>query len=253
MIKHQITTITIFRFSGPNVFWMLLQMQLALSRLKKTKGLRFFKLMGSGGKSGFSIQPNFNSYALLGVWESEADAELYFHTSEQFATFKSRAAEHWTVYMLNAKAHGIWSGAQPFQDFQPYQGGLMAVITRATIKAKYLRKFWSYVPKVSDNLEDHDGLLFSIGVGEYPLFMQATFSVWEDRSFMQQYAYKSKLHREVVKKTRELGWYKEELFANFVPYRSEGSWNGTQPLATFLSRDSYSGLHTKTKVALQHK
>ncbi|MFN4121858.1 MAG: DUF3291 domain-containing protein [Flavobacteriales bacterium] len=243
MNNHQITTITVFRFSGLQVFWMLSQMQLALSGLKKTKGLKFFKLMGSGGKSGFSIQPNFNSYALMAVWKSEADAERYFNTSKQFANFKTRSAEYWTVYMMNAKAHGLWSGMKPFEDFQPYQGGLMAVITRATIKTKYLRRFWSYVPKVSDNLKDHDGLLFSIGIGEYPLFMQATFSVWEDRSYMKQYAYKSKLHSEVVKKTRELGWYKEELFANFIPYRSEGSWNGTQPLNAFLIGNSHSGLN----------
>jgi len=243
MIKHQITTITVFRFQGWNIFWMLSQMQLALSGLKKTSGLRFFKLLGSGGKSGFSIQPNFNTYALLCVWESEKDAERYFNESEHFATFKSHAAEFWTVYMMNVKAHGIWSGMKPFEDFQAYKGGLMAVITRATIKTKYLRRFWSYVPKVSDNLDDHDGLLFSIGVGEYPLFMQATFSIWEDRSFMQQYAYKSKLHSEVVKKTRELGWYKEELFANFIPYRSEGTWSGIEPFEAALSRNSDGGLH----------
>jgi quinol monooxygenase YgiN len=244
MNKAQITTITIFRFQGMHILWMLSQMQLALSGLKKTEGLLFFKLMGSGGKSGFSIQPNFNSFALMGVWESEKAALKYFNESNHFEKFESHASEIWTVFMMNVKAHGIWSGTKPFDDFQEYRGGLMAVITRATIKTKYLRRFWSYVPKVSDNLEDHEGLLFSIGIGEYPLFMQATFSVWKDRSFMQQYAYKSKLHSEVVKKTRELGWYKEELFANFIPYKSIGTWNGTQPLEEFLSRDSHDSLHS---------
>lgn len=226
----KITTITIFRFEGFKSLWMLSQMQLSLKGLKKTKGLDFFKLMGSGGKTGFSIQPNFNSYALLCVWESESMAKKYFKESKHFDRFQLNAAEIWTVYMYNSKAHGVWNGLKPFDDFQPYDKGVIAVITRATIKWKYLRRFWTYVPNVSDALEEQDGLLFSIGVGEYPLFMQATFSIWEDRTFMQQYAYKSKFHSEVVKKTRELGWYKEELFANFIPYFSEGTWNGTNPL-----------------------
>lgn len=234
MMKQQITTITILRFSGIHILWMLAQMQMARQALKLIKGLKFFKLMGSGAKNGFSIRPDLTSYALLSVWESESDAERFFSESDLFAKFKSHASEYWTLYMMNMKAHGLWSGIKPFEDFQIYQGGLIGVITRATIKLKYLPKFWSYVPKVSNKLKTQKGLLFSIGIGEFPLFMQATFSVWEDRTYIQQYAYKSKLHSEVIKKTRELNWYKEELFANFIPYRSVGTWNQKQPLKAFL-------------------
>lgn len=51
---------------------------------------------------------------------------------------------------------------------------------------------------------------------------------------MMQYAYTSQYHKEVVQKTRELGWYKEELFARFVPYKSEGSWEGENILSAYL-------------------
>ena len=33
---------------------------------------------------------------------------------------------------------------------------------------------------------------------------------------MEAYAYNSG-HREVIKKVKEEGWYKEELFARFIP------------------------------------
>jgi len=219
----QITTVTFFRFHGKQAFWMLSQMKRALPALNRVGGLSFFKLLGSGGDNGFSIKPNFNAYALLCVWDSEVQAETFFKLPSPYSEFEARASEVWTVFMHNLKAHGVWSGQSPFSDFQEDQGGLIAVITRATVKWNYLYRFWSYVPTVSDNLKGHEGLLFSVGIGEYPLFMQATFSVWENRAFMQQYAYKSPLHREVIKKTRELGWYKEELFANFIPFKSISS------------------------------
>jgi hypothetical protein len=47
---------------------------------------------------------------------------------------------------------------------------------------------------------------------------------------MKAYAYRSRYHSEVVKKTRELGWYKEELFARFLPFDSAGTWHGGNPL-----------------------
>ncbi|MCB0555957.1 MAG: hypothetical protein KDD02_20595, partial [Phaeodactylibacter sp.] len=55
---------------------------------------------------------------------------------------------------------------------------------------------------------------------------QATFSLWENSQFMKQYAYQSPQHQEVIRRTRQLGWYKEELFARFHPYFAEGNWDG---------------------------
>lgn len=233
--KKQIITFTLFRFEGKQAFWIFKQMSKSIKNFKKVKGLEFFKLMGSGGKNGFSKMLNVNVYALLGVWESEAAATAYFEDSAHFLEFKSRAKERWTIYMVTSKAHGKWSGINPFQSIQPYQSGPIAVITRARIKFRFLRKFWSYVPSVSKNLDDRDGSIFSIGIGEYPWLMQATFSLWEDQESMHNYAYHSKLHREVIQKTRTLGWYSEELFANFVPYKTIGSWEGENPLRSLIN------------------
>jgi hypothetical protein len=66
----------------------------------------------------------------------------------------------------------------------------------------------------------------SIGVGEWPLIQQATISIWKTQREMIDYAYKNPKHREVVMLTRKLKWYKEEMFARFVPYKFEGKWEG---------------------------
>ncbi|WP_297338557.1 spheroidene monooxygenase [Algoriphagus sp.] len=232
--RKQVVTITLFRFEGIHAFWIFRQMGKSQQHFKKIKGLEFYKLMGSGGKNGFSKMLNFNVYVLLAVWESENAAETYFNESEYFTPFKSRATENWTIYMNTSKAHGKWSGINPFRTHPADQSGPVAVITRARIKLRFLRKFWSYVPSVSKNLNERDGSIFSIGIGEYPWLMQATFSLWEDLESMRNYAYRSKLHSEVIQKTRTLGWYSEELFANFVPYKTVGEWEGKNPLAQFL-------------------
>lgn len=233
--SQQVVTFTLFRFEGRHAFWIFGQMQKSKKDFSRVAGLEFFKLMGSGGKNGFSKMLHLNVYALLAVWESEQAAEAYFEESEHFSEFRRRATEFWTIYMNTSKAHGKWSGLNPFQSIQPYQSGTIAVLTRARIKLRFLRKFWSYVPSVSKNMKDRDGSLFSIGIGEYPWFMQATFSLWEDEASMRKYAYQSKVHSEVIQKTRALGWYSEELFANFVPYKTVGSWEGQNPLRPLMT------------------
>ncbi|MFC3414512.1 spheroidene monooxygenase [Algoriphagus hitonicola] len=166
--KRQIITFTLFRFEGRHAFWIFRQMGKSIKQFKKVEGLEFFKLMGSGGKNGFSKMLNVNVYALLGVWESEEAAATYFEQSDHFLEFKSRAKEIWTIYMNTSKAHGKWSGINPFHPNHPYESGPVAVITRARIKFRFLRKFWSYVPSVSKNLDERDGSIFSIGIGDIP-------------------------------------------------------------------------------------
>jgi len=238
--KQQIITFTLFRFEGKHAFWIFGQMQKSTKDFKKVVGLEFFKLMGSGGKTGFSKMLNVNVYALLAVWESEQAASTYFEGSGHFLEFQTRATELWNIYMNTSKAYGKWSGLNPFETIEPYQSGPIAVITRARIKLRFLRKFWSYVPSVSKNMDDRDGSIFSIGIGEYPWLMQATFSLWEDEESMRNYAYRSKFHKEVIQKTRALGWYSEELFANFVPFKTVGSWEGENPLQLLLSKQTLS-------------
>lgn len=137
--------------------------------------------------------------------------------------------------MKTTKVHGQWDGVAPFTETVDYdKKKLVAVLTRATIQPRQLWRFWRFVPPVSASVEGRAGLIFSKGIGELPLIQQATFSLWEDSEKMLAYAYQSHYHKEVVQKTRELGWYKEELFSRFHPYAAEGSWKAGNPLADYL-------------------
>lgn len=231
-----LTTLTLFGYNSTAArLWAFSQMGLAGFDLKKIQGLRFWKLLGSGKGGGFSLEPNWSRYGFLGVWETFADADTFFDKSKLMQKYRRHADEIWTIRLLPARSHGKWSGTNPFSPVAPAKlNAPVAVLTRATIRLPKLARFWSYVPQTSREIENAEGLIVSIGVGEAPFFRQATFSLWQSENAMQKFAYQNPVHVEVIKLTREENWYGEELFARFTPVASEGAWNGRDPLAEFL-------------------
>jgi hypothetical protein len=222
----QITTFTIFRLSGwTNKIFALKSMARFVPACKDVKGLEFIKLMGSGGGDGFSVMPNLEQYALICVWENEESAHSFFRHSVVFQEYLDHTTAHQTIYMKTTMVHGLWGGQVPFAPNPAiYQEDkLVAVLTRATIRWKDMIRFWRDVPPVSKSLRDSSlSPLFAAGVGELPFRYQATFSIWENATLMKAFAYKTKFHADMVNKTRKVGWYSEELFARFLPYKSEG-------------------------------
>jgi len=231
----QITTCTFFKLeSFSNKFWAFSQMQLGHAHFKNIEGLVFYKLLGSGAENGFSSKPNFGTYALLCIWETEIHAAKFFENNSFLKKYESKSSESFTVFAQSAEAHGKWDGKQPFISTATLEiDKPIMVLTRASIRISKLISFWRKVGNVSKSLEDYDGLVLSIGVGEWPLIQQATLSIWKTQAEMIDYAYKNKKHLEVVRLTRKLNWYKEELFARFIPYKFLGTWNGKN-VANFL-------------------
>lgn len=210
-------------------------MQLALPGLAKVSGLHFSRLMGSGGGTGFSLWPNFGVYALVGQWADEAAARQFFTEHSWWREVLRRSDRRVTFFLEPTMAHGAWGGENPFRP-QPERydpAAPVAVITRATIYPQKLPDFWRYVPATSRSVQDRPERLLSIGIGEYPVFMQATFSVWSSGRAMTAFAYRGDRHREVVRLTRERGWYREELFARFHILDVMGNWPDLNTLAPY--------------------
>jgi heme-degrading monooxygenase HmoA len=93
-----------------------------------------------------------------------------------------------------------------------------------------LTQFWSNVEPVAEIMSKAPGFISSIGIGEAPFFRQATLSVWKDMESMKTFAYGSPEHAEVIRKTRKLNWYSEELFARFRLISGTGTNKGTDPI-----------------------
>ena len=220
----QTTLLSFFQYEGFKNKWHALgRMGRPPIVLNQVDGLSFFKPLGTGSGNGFSIKPDFSTFGFVAVFDSEEIAKDFLKT-QTIQEYTKTAKSYSHVLMHTIKSHGQWSKQNPFQASVNFDKSKpLGVITRATIKPRLAHKFWRYVPSVSKSMNNYDELIFSKGIGEFPLLMQATFSLWTNAEEMMNYAYQNPKHAEMVRKTRELGWYSEELFARFQPFYQEGN------------------------------
>ncbi len=190
-------------------------MQLAQKALQQTEGTLFGKLMGTGGGFGFSLKPDFRTYALLTVWKNASYAAHYY-TSELFKRFDRQAESQTTHWMACVQSHGSWGGKNPFTASAEYKQGPLMVITRARVRWQKIPEFLLQVPDASRSAEKAKGLIYTKGIGEWPAIEQATFSIWSSEAEMRTYAYRT-AHQQIIRRVKKERWYKEELFARFVP------------------------------------
>lgn len=234
-MSESITTLTFFKMKGlKNKLYGFTQVQSALKKIEKTPGLRFLKTLGTGGGDGFSLRPDFSTYAFLMVWDNRLQADDFFRNHPYIVEYTKRSRETLTLYLKNAMAHGKWSGENPFEsaaEVDPEKP--VVVLTRAKIRPSKLISFWSNVGSAADDLHRYKDLVFGVGVGELPAIQQATISFWKTAAAMSDFAYSSEHHKKVIELTRKKGWYEEELFARFIPFDVQGTWNN-KPFDSFI-------------------
>ena len=225
----QITTVSFFRYSTlAKKFWGLQMMGKAHQDLTDVHGQEFYRMLGSGRGMGFNPLPDWSVYALIQTWSSLEYARDFHDRHKLSRLFRENSSEYWTIYLSTIRSEGCWSGINPFHpDHSEMESDSpVAVLTRATIRKRYLPRFWAYVPSAQQPLKRASGLIFSKGIGEVPLSQMATFSIWESQDAMKAYAHGSREHMKAIQLTRSLGWYREELFARFRLIESQGLWNG---------------------------
>ena len=223
-MMEKLTTVTLFKFKK-NKFWAFNQMGILPFKIKNIEGLSFFKLMGTGGRDGFSLTPDFETYAFLGVWESEYSEKSFFNKNKFIKKYLFKASEYRTIRMISIKSHGKWSGVNPFVEHKikdKFKKLDVAVITRATLRFSRLISFWRSVPAASKAIKLAKGIIFYKGIGEWPFIQQATISIWDSFESVNNFAYNSKSHKKIVKKTRIQNWYSEDLFARFIVLSDSG-------------------------------
>lgn len=232
LIHIMLVSFIIVRYRQVFVPLAILAMAVHRIPLSLNKACTFWKLMGCGKNGSFDLTPDWQQWALMTVWKSEEDLKKFQQNSFIAWWWKKFTTEQWVLLSVPLASHGKWDGKDPFKmsNYESNYTGPVAVLTRATIRFSKLAQFWSNVEPVAVIMSKAPGFISSIGIGEAPFFRQATLSIWKDMESMKTFAYGSPEHAEVIRKTRKLNWYSEELFARFRLISGTGTNKGEDPI-----------------------
>ncbi len=210
----------------------VLRMATGRRQLADAPGLRFRKLLGTGSGRTFTARDaDPLHWGLLTAWDDDAAATRFADGHRVLDAWTSIAREQLVVRMAPIASRGEWSGQRPFGELVPRRvAGPVASITRARITAAKTMTFWRAVPPVSTDLRQVAGLRLALGIGEAPVGLQGTFSLWESADALTDFAHRRGPHVEAIRRTPLEGWYGEELFARFEVLSVTGSFDGRHPL-----------------------
>ena len=219
-----ITRIYFWSVPSSRVLWAILQMWLSRGPLKRNKEIKFWKLLGTGRGETFTPKDSDpRRWGLLVSINEEGISK--FENSKLIARWNNVATSSYSAQLKCISVHGSWSGKRPFRpEVDPRDwNGKVAAITRARIKFFKNSIFWRAVPPVTISLKNSPGLLNAIGIGEAPLGLQGTFSLWKDPLSVSTFAYRGEAHKEAIRATEREKWYAEELFSRFAVVEEKGS------------------------------
>lgn len=194
--------------------------------LRRAPGLRFSKLLGTGSGETFRLRDaDLHHWAVLAVWDTAADARV-FEVGSLVASWDHSSNEKCRFVLEPISSHGSWSGSKPFgPGSRKPTPGPVAAITRARVKPSLWRTFARAIPPVAARATASPGLLVSTGIGEAPVGLQGTFTVWDNNSSLRDFAY-GPIHQRAIDQTAKVGWYSEELFSRFAVASAQGTFCG---------------------------
>ena len=219
-----ITVIYFWKIPRKDFLWALLHMGLDRLSLNRNKKIEFWKLLGTG--KGETFTPKDADIQRWGLLITIPESELAsFDSSKLVKRWHQKSLKRYRVVLKNISVQGKWSKAEPFKSdlFDSPWNGKIVALTRARIKWLKNPIFWRSVPPVTVSLKSAIGLISAIGIGEAPLGLQGTFSIWESNAAVRAFAYQGEAHKAAIAATARERWYSEELFARFAVISESGS------------------------------
>lgn len=223
-----VVTFHVWKVTRPG--WALRRVATDRFTVRRFPGLRFARVLGTA--SGTTYAPRDadpSRWAILATWADQYAAAAY-EQSELIGRWQDSAIESWTARLHPRASRGRWSGREPFG--QPAGDhaaeGPVAALTRARLHPLRSKRFRRAVGPVAQQLSGQDGLIFGLGIGEWPVGLQGTFSLWSTTGALRDFAYGGGAHHEVVRRTPSERWFSEELFARFSVLRASGSVDGIE-------------------------
>ena len=216
-----VTVIYFWKIKQRKVGFALLRMALDRGGLRKLHGVRFAKMLGAGKGETFTPRDaDITRWGALIVIEQSQLAAL--DNSKLIKRWRTNSSDEVRYLVDPISSHGLWAKVNPFDYAKSTGDGEVVAITRARIKWRKNLIFWRSVPPVTQSLRSSPGLVSAIGIGEAPIGLQGTFSLWESGDAVRNFAYRGEAHKAAIAATHREDWYAEELFARFAVTRSNG-------------------------------
>ena len=218
-----ITVIYFWKIERTSIPFALFRMAIDRTFLRRTKGVTFAKMLGCGkGETFTPSDADPTRWGCLVVIPENQLAAL--DDSKTIHAWRKKSVSEFRVLLDPIASTGMWSKQKPFETSAPANfDGQVVAITRARIKASQTMRFFKSVPPVTASLHSSPGLISTIGIGEAPIGLQGTFSLWESMQAIKDFAYKGAAHQKAIAQTSEFDWYAEELFARFAVREIRGT------------------------------
>ncbi len=214
MTDDLVTVIYFWKIKQSKIAFALLRMALDRGALRRAKGVKFAKMLGSGKGETFTPRDaDATRWGALVVIDSAQLSAL--DSSRTINRWRKNSVEEVRYLVDPISSHGLWAKKNPFDYAKSAGEGEVVAITRARIKWSQNFRFWKAVPPVTSSLHSSPGLIRTIGIGEAPIGLQGTFSHWRSGADLRNFAYKGAAHQEAIAATERHAWYAEELFARF--------------------------------------
>lgn len=228
VLMGQLCTFTLTRLPWRRAPLGLVAVSHRRVKLGEVRDAAFARLLGTGHASSAGAGVDVRRWATFVAWKREPDLAAWHRSHAAVAA----EGECWSVLLEVVSAHGQWGGVEldgPEVAVPP--PGPIAVLTRARVCTSRVPALLAAASTVEKERAAAPGLLASVSIRDWPVWVQGSFSLWCDVASMRAFARASAGHGPVIRRTRSDGWYTEELFARFRPLASVGAWDGRDPLA----------------------
>ena len=220
-----VVVVALVDFAAGHRLWGWSRIMMRARALAATPGLRFAKVLGSGHQGGFGLRPSPSIQGLFCVFDNLASARQFTSPTGALAPWRARARDCFTIKLRPWSSRGSWSGMSLSVTAPRPDHGLVASLTRASIRPTRAAAFWKMQPAAERSLARAEGLRLACGIGEAPILRQATFSLWESVQAMDAYA-RSGAHQSAIVAAARGQFFSESMFVRFVPFEAEGCWQG---------------------------
>ena len=136
---ERVASMHLFTVHGLGIAGAVGRMGVDRVHLRRTPGLVFWKLLGTGDGRTFTVRDaDPTTWGVFCVWDSDEARQAFIRSSPTMRGWTRIADEAWSAQLTPLRWKGTWSGQTPFDGNERGvdDGGPVAALTRARIKAE---------------------------------------------------------------------------------------------------------------------